>query len=227
MKPASIASAAFLVVVFALVLYAGWDRGGHRPDQFEGTFNPGGRIQLDLSAGGYRIRGTTDNVIRVAPDMSHGEVHCKMEIDGSNARVSVEGPSNHFTATIYVPQRSDLRVDQTIGDMEISGVQGNQNLSLAIGRIQVEVPDSAPTPSFDGSVMLGGLRATTWRIQKGGFFRSFYAGANGSPYAIKANVDIGDLETSSFVPSVGTLHPQQSGNADEDVSDQDSDDNSQ
>lgn len=225
MKPARLASALFLVVVFALVLYAGWER--HRPDQFEAVFNPGGTIKLELSAGGYHIKGTTENVIRVSPDMTRGDVHCQMSVSGANAKVSVDGPSNHFTATIYVPQRTNLTVDQTIGDMQISGVQGDENLSLAIGHIQVEVPDSGPIPTFDGSVMLGGLRARNWHVDKGGFFRSFYSGANNSPYTIHANIDIGDLETSNFVPSVGTLHPQQSRDADENVPDQDSEDDSQ
>lgn len=225
MKAARIASVLFLVGVFALVLYAGWQK--RQPDRFETAFNPGGQVKLDLSAGGFRIKGTTDNVIRVAPDDNRREVHCKMSVDGTNAKVSIDGPSDHFTATIYVPRRTDLTVDQTIGDLEISGVQGNENLSLAIGRIQVEVPDGTPAPTFDGSVLLGGLRAHTWHIDKGGFFRSFYADANGSPYTIRASVDIGDLETSSFVPSVGTLHSQQSGDTDEDVPDQDSQDDSQ
>lgn len=225
MKPARIASVVFLVVVFGLVLYAGWER--HRPDQFEAAFNPGGTIKFELPAGGYRIKGTTDNVIRVSPDMSRGEVHCQMTVNGTNAKVLVDGPSDHFTATIYVPQRSDLTVDQTIGDMEISGVQGNENLSLAIGHIRVEVPDSAPVPRFDGSVLLGDLNAGNWHVNKGGFFRSFYSDANNSPYTIHASIDIGQLETSSFVPSMGTLHPQKSGDADEDVSDQDSEDDSQ
>ena len=225
MKAARIASVVFLVGVFALVLYAGWER--HQPDQFEIAFKPGGHIALDLSAGGYLIKGTTENVIRVAPDMTRGNVHCHMTVNGSDAKISVDGPRNNFKATIYIPQRSDISVDQTIGDLEISGVQGNQNLSLAIGRIQVEVPESAPVPSFDGSVMLGGLRANNWQVNKGGFFRSFYTDANGSPYKIKASVDIGDLETSSFVPSVGTLHSQQSSDTDEDVPDKDSGDDSQ
>jgi hypothetical protein len=223
MKAARIASVVFLVGVFVLVLYAGWER--HQPDQFEAAFSPGGHIALQLSAGGYLIKGTADNVIRVAPDMTRGQVHCRMTVSGNQAKISVDGPQNNFKATIYVPQRSDLTVDQTIGDLEISGVKGNQNLSVAIGRIQVEVPDSAPRPGFDGSVMMGSLRANAWNVNKGGFFRSFYAGANGSPYTIKANIDIGDLETSSFVPSVGTLHSQQSGQTDEDVPDQDSGDN--
>jgi len=224
MKAARVASVVFLVGVFALVLYAGWEKRG--PNQFEAPFNPGGKIVLDLSAGGYRIKGTAENVIRVAPDENRAEIHCRMSVIGGNAKVSVDGPSDNFKATIYVPQRSNITVDQTLGDMEVSGVHGNENLSLAIGRIEVEVPDSDSTPTFDGSVMLGGLRATNWHVEKGGFFRSFYADSNGSPYRINASVSIGDLETSSFVPSVGVSHPKQSGDTDEDMPDQDSQDDS-
>jgi len=186
-----------VVIVGALVIiiaYVGWRHGG--PNQFEAAFTPGGKVALDLSAGGYNIRGTPENRIRVEID-SHDirDVRCNIDVSGTSAKVILEGPSNNFRATIYVPQRSDLKVDQTIGDLVVTNVEGNKDLGLNIGRLQVEVASGAAQPSFDGSVNLGSLRAGPWNVEKGGFFRD-YATKSASPYAVRAHVDIGDLEVS-------------------------------
>lgn len=217
---------ALLVGIVVLIVYKGWQRNG--PNQFEAAFNPGGNVSLDLSAGGYEIRGTTDKQVRVQIDSGDAnDVRCRMSVNGSRAKVEIEGPANNnFRATIYVPERTDLNVDQTIGDMEISGVEGNKSLGLGIGRIHVEVPNDSPLPTFDGSVTLGGLRATNWHVEKGGFFRSFYTRSN-APYSITAHVDIGDLETVGTATKVDDSHSQQSHDADEDVTDQDSDNDSE
>jgi hypothetical protein len=182
-----------LVAVLIVVVVAGWRPAG--PNQFEATFRQGGTVSLDLSAGGYSIVGTSGNTVRVelASDESR-EVHCRIETNGSSAKVELEGPSNNFRATIYVPQRSDLNVDQTIGDLVVLNVVGNKNLGLGIGDMKIEVPSDSPLPNFDGGIVIGDLRANHWHIEKGGFFRSFRSSSS-SPYSITAHVDIGDLMT--------------------------------
>lgn len=221
MRAMRVASIVFLAGIFALILYTGWER--HEPNRFEAAFNPGGRVTLDLSAGGYKVRGTSENAVRVEIDSGDtADVHCRMQVNGGNAKVQIEGPSNNFQAVIYVPQRTDLTVDQTIGDLDISNVEGNNSLALDIGRIHIDIPNDVPPPSFDGSVLLGGLRALNWNVNKGGFFRSYYVRSAG-PYSIRAQVDIGDLETSRSGSSVGDSHPQKPGDAGEDAgSDNDS-----
>ena len=206
-----------LIGIIGLIVYEGWDKNG--PNQFEAAFNPGGKLSLDLSAGGYNILGTADNKILVQIN-SHDEreVQCRMSVNGSNAKVHIDGPSNNFHVTIYVPQRTDLNVNQTIGDLEIRNVEGNKNLGVNIGRVQVEVPNSGVVPSFEGSVIIGSLRAPVWHVEKGGFFRAYTMHA-GQPW-IKAHVDIGDLEVVAANP--GFSHAQQSEDADDDVSDKDS-----
>lgn len=214
-----------LLGIVVSILYSGWRR--NTPNQFEGAFAPGGTVALDLSAGGYELRGTSENEVRVVIERGDSrDVRCHVSVNGSKAKVEVEGPSNNFHATIYLPGRSNLQVDQTIGDMEISGVEGNKNLSLGIGRIHLEVPSGAATPSFEGGVIIGDVRADAWNISKGGFFRSFESRSAG-PYSIHAHVDIGDLEVAGASAHVDAFHSQKSGDADDDVSDEDSGDNSQ
>ncbi|MGZ4787176.1 MAG: hypothetical protein ACXVZX_01575 [Terriglobales bacterium] len=209
-----------LVGIIALIVYTGWNRTG--ANQFEAAFNPGGKVSLDLSAGGYTIQGTNDNNIRVELDAhEHRDVHCRINVSGTNAKVEIDGPSNNFRATVYVPQRTELNVHQTIGDMVISNVEGNKILALYIGRVQVEVPAAGPQPEFDGSINIGDLQANAWHVEKGGFFRS-YSTHTAGPYFIKAHVDIGDLVVNT-APSASESHTQKSEDADDDVPDKDSD----
>jgi hypothetical protein len=217
---------ALLVGIVTVMVYAGWKKGG--PNQLEIAFNPGGKVSLDLSAGGYEITGTTENKIRVRLDPGDTrEVTCHIRVNGSNANVEIDGPSNKFRATIFVPQRSDLTVDQTIGDLVVTNVEGNKKLGLNIGQIQLEEDRGASLPSFAGSVIIGDLRAEPWNVEKGGFFRGFNTHSSGSPYSINAHVDIGDLKVIDRHGNIGESHAEKSGDTDNDVSDKDSEDESQ
>lgn len=211
-----------LIGLVTAILYAGWRR--NTPNQFEAALAPGGTVALDLSAGKYELVGATDNKVRVEIERDDSrDVQCHISVSGTKAKVEVEGPSNNFRATIYVPARSNLQVDQTIGDMEIAGIEGNKNLALGIGRIHLELPnDAAASPSFDGSVIIGSVRADAWNIGKGGFFRSFESHSAG-PYSVHAHVDIGDLEVANGAAS----HTQKSGDTNDDVPSEDTDDDSQ
>jgi hypothetical protein len=81
-------------------------------------------------------------------------------------------------------------------------------------------------PSFDGSVMIGSVRADAWNIGKGGFFRSFESHSPG-PYRIQAHVDIGDLEVVNTGAKINASHSQKPSDAEDDVSGEDADDGSQ
>jgi len=193
MRKTHIAAILIVIGLVAFVAYAGWSRGG--PNQFETAFNPGGTVTLDLSAGDFRVEGTADNKIRVETNYTdRGEVRCLMDVSGANAKVQIEGPNNNFHAIIYVPQRSDLNVDQTIGHLLVRNVVGNKNLGLDIGKMEIEIPKDAPLPNFDGGVIIGALHPNQWHIEKGGFFRSFNSSSS-SHYSIVAHLDIGDLST--------------------------------
>lgn len=208
-----------LIGIAAIIVYAGWGKTG--PNQFEAALNPGGTVVMDLAAGGYLVRGTPENKVRVEVDSGDNRnLRCVVTGEGTNVKVEVDGKPDNFHATIYVPERSNLQIDQTIGDLLISNVEGNKNVSLGIGRLRLEVPANAPLPTFDGTVMIGGLRSGSWHVEKGGFFRNYYSSSS-APYSIKAQVDIGDLETIAVSPVV-VSQPQQAGDTDKDVTDEDS-----
>lgn len=194
MKTRNIAMIAFAVIVFATILFIGWRR--HGPNSFEAAFQPGGNVNLDLSIGGFTVRGTTDNQVRVEIDPSDAAyVHSEVKVSGNTAKVVLDGPGNNFHATIYVPQRSNLNAFQTIGELRVINVEGDKDLGLNIGKILVEVPDPVAVKSVNANARIGNVHAAAWHRGHGGFFPSFHARGQGS-YSVTASVDIGDIELS-------------------------------
>jgi hypothetical protein len=182
----------FVVVVFAGVLYLGWRRDG--PNTFQAAFQPGGTVDLDLSVGGYEIRGTNDNQIRIEVDPSDAaSVHSEIHVNGNRANVRLDGKPNNFHAVIYVPQQTNLKANQTIGQLRIANVTGDKYVGLNIGQILIDMPEPEKIKSVDAAVTIGSVRAGPWRTGKGGFFRSFRAGGQGN-YTVNAHLDIGDIE---------------------------------
>jgi hypothetical protein len=182
----------FGIVVCAVVLFLGWRRQG--PNTFQAAFQPGGAVDLDLSVGGYEIRGTSESQIRVEIDPSDlGTAHSEVHVSGNKATVRLDGPANDFRAVIYVPQQTNLKANQTIGELRIVNVEGDKYVALNIGQIRIDIPGTEKIKSVDAAVTIGNVRAGPWRIGKGGFFRSFRAGGQGN-YTVNAHLDIGDIE---------------------------------
>lgn len=182
----------FGVIACAIILYLGWERTG--ASNFEAAFLPGGNIALDLSTGGFEIRGTSDNQIKVEIDPSDLNItHCEVHVSGNHARVRLDGPANNFHAIIYVPQQSNIKANQTIGELRISNVEGNKYVGLNIGQIRIDMPPTEKIKSVDAAVTIGSVRARPWGTGKGGFFRSFRTGGQGS-YTVNAHLDIGDIQ---------------------------------
>jgi hypothetical protein len=182
----------FGVIVCGVILLLGWQRAG--TNSYQAVFLPGGNIDLDLSAGGYEIRGTSENQIRVEIDQrdlsaAHSEVH----VTGNMAKVRVDGPADNFHAIIYVPQHANLKANQTIGELRIINVEGDKYVGLNIGQIRIDMPSTEKIRSVDAAVTIGSVRAGPWQTSKGGFFRSFRAGGQGN-YTVNARLDIGDIE---------------------------------
>jgi hypothetical protein len=159
-------------------------------------FVTAGQIDLHLSAGGYVIRGTHDSRISIELSPSQApHVRADVKIDGNHARIYVSGPEHNFQATIYVPQRSDLVINQSVGDLRIQAVEGNKDVDLDVGSLKIDVPKAADYARVDATVRIGSLKAPAWNAQRDGFFRSFEAHGQGK-YNLNAHVGVGDMTLS-------------------------------
>jgi hypothetical protein len=161
------------------------------------SFNAGGRIHLDLSAGDYTIKGYPEPVIRlrweVRDSRDERRVRADVNVDGAAATIRVRGPNNRFRVEIDVPERADLDLTMTAGDIRIRGIEGNKRLSMWAGDVTIEVGDTALYRRVDATVRAGDLSARAFGQSTGGLFRSFRWDGKGK-YTIDAALFAGDLK---------------------------------
>ena len=91
----------------------------------ERPFAEGGCVELRLASGDYTLRaGDTGRIVVrwSADDAAHVKDLRKMSVDvhvdGRNARVLTNGPTNHVHFTIEMPARSDVFLRVKAGDID-------------------------------------------------------------------------------------------------------------
>jgi hypothetical protein len=165
-------------------------------DSLQRAFTTNGRIRMDLSAGDYRISGGPDNQIRldwsVRDANQLSKVTARADVKGSDATIVTDGPSNHFKVNIQVPVRSDLYVRLTAGDLRVEHVEGNKDIEVHAGDVEIDVGRAEDYHTVDAGVWAGDLNATAFQIRKEGLFRSFDWKGKG-PYRLHVHLKAGDV----------------------------------
>jgi hypothetical protein len=166
-------------------------------DSLERAFPSGGSARLNLAAGDYRIEGTNDGRIRVewhVRDPSQlWRVKARVDVRGSRAVVETDGP-NHggVRAIIQVPARTDLDIRLSAGEILIEGVEGNKDIDLYAGEVNVDVGSPADYRRVDASLWAGEIEAPAFHASKGGLFRSVdWSGAG--RYSLRVNLWAGEI----------------------------------
>ena len=172
-------------------------RDARMSDSLERPFSQNGRIRMDLSAGEYHISGSTDNRIRVEWRVRDADqlprVHARADVRDRDASITTDGPNNKgLNVAIQVPDRSDLYVRLTAGDLRIEDIRGNKDIELHAGDARIDVGRAEDYRSVDASVWAGEIRAAPFSVFKGGLFRSFDWSGKG-PYRLHAHLKAGDL----------------------------------
>jgi hypothetical protein len=159
-------------------------------------FVQGGNVALDLQAGNYDIVPSSDNKITVNYDLSGGasarDVRIGSGVKGNNARIRIESPSNGFHAEIAVPEKTNVYVRLTAGNLDVDAIEGSKDIDVRAGNVTIDVGDPAQYGPVHGSVTTGNLQANAWSVQKSGLVRSFSTNGKG-PYGLRAHIDAGNL----------------------------------
>jgi hypothetical protein len=162
----------------------------------EKPFAAGGRITMDLSAGEYEITGATDPRIRLDWEVKDtdrlDDVDNRVTVDGTRARVSTDGPSGNFRVRIQVPTPSNLRIRLTAGEMAIKGIEGDKDVELHAGELDIDVVRPEDYGRVDAGVWAGEIHASAFRVTKEGLFRSFDWKGKGK-YRLHAHLKAGEL----------------------------------
>jgi hypothetical protein len=165
-------------------------------DSLERAFTSNGRIKMDLSAGEYRISGSSDNRIRldwsVRDTDQLSKVRARADVKGTDATITTDGPSNHFRVNIQVPTRTDLYVRLTAGDLRIQQIEGNKDVEVHAGDVRIDVGRAEDYQRVDAAIWVGDLDARPFQISKEGLFRSFDWKGQGQ-YRLHAHLKAGDL----------------------------------
>ncbi len=161
-------------------------------------FISGGTIRLHLESGGYTISPSdSENIVVTYHANSESRLQqVKVDIrpSASSAEVYVTNtPNNNFTATIEVPRHSNLWARLTAGELDVEAVEGDKNLELRAGSLQVDIPHPEEYGHRDASVTMGGLESSAFEVSKGGMFRSFEQQGPGK-YRLHAHVLTGDID---------------------------------
>ncbi len=161
-------------------------------------FASGGTIRFHLEAGGYRIApGDSESIVVTCRANSEEQLkRVKVEIKrtGSSADIYVsETPHNNFEATIQVPRNSNLWVRLSAGEVVVEDVEGDKDVRVLAGSIQIDVPHPEQYGHRDASVMTGSIDASAFDVSKDGLFRSFEQHGPGK-YRLHAHVITGEID---------------------------------
>jgi hypothetical protein len=165
-------------------------------DSLERPFVPNGRIFMDLAAGEYVISGGQSDRIRLDWSVKDPEelrrVRARADVNGTSARISTDGPKNHFKVAIQVPSRTDLHIRLTAGELKVENIEGNKDVELHAGELNIDVGRPEAYHHVDASIWAGEIHAAPYAVTKEGLFRSFDWKGQG-PYRLHARLKAGEL----------------------------------
>ena len=192
MKDVSLAVVAF--TVFFAAPAGAQTKDAHTSER---AFARGGTVQLNLGAGEYHINGIPDDKLRVRwrtrdPDDAR-RVRVSADVQGRAATVRVDGPKNGFRVDIDMPERSDVRLDLSAGEIRMRGIEGNKDISMWAGDASIEIGDPSRYRRVDATVRFGEIGARPFNVSKGGIFRSFHWNGSGE-YVLRARLFAGELQ---------------------------------
>ncbi len=167
-------------------------------DRFETEFAAGGRLRLEVRSGDVRISGSDSDKISIhyegrrANESDDVVVTCKKAGRGAELEIS-GGPRNEFQIRIEVPRETELHVRMPFGELGIVKVQGDKDVELHAGQLNMEIGDPKDYAQIEASVLTGELDLSAVGIEKGGLFRSYKKDGPGK-YRLYAHVGSGEID---------------------------------
>ena len=163
----------------------------------ERAFVSGGTVDLELAAGEYTISASPDDRIRVQWQTNRPEdmdnVDVDVDIKGSHARIQTDGPlRDGMTVRIELPRRTHIVARLSAGELRLSGIEGSKDVEARAGELTIATGGPQHYRRVDASVRIGELSATPFKVDTGGFFRSFTWSGTGQ-YELQAHLTVGEL----------------------------------
>jgi hypothetical protein len=184
-----------LPLLLALSASLTWGQTSHER-RYELRPDPNWPLEIELGSGDYQIVASASDSIAVVYDGNNAEDARKVEVQigsghGQN-HLKIVGPKANFHAVIEVPRKTDLRVRMSAGGLRIGDVEGNKDIEIVAGNLELNSLHPQDYAQADFSVRIGDVYAPLFNTAKSGFLRSFKTAGPGK-YRLHAHVGVGDM----------------------------------
>ena len=167
-------------------------------------FAPNGGLRITLRAGDVRIVKGTDSQhikLRYSPrskDLDAARrVRLSFDAHDSQAEIRFSAPQGvDIDAEIEVPSPVSLQVRIKAGDLTIEGIEGDKDLQLDVGDVNVGVEPKPDYWKVDASTHIGDIQGSVFGEQEGWLGKSVKFHGEGH-YRLLAHVGIGDITFTS------------------------------
>jgi hypothetical protein len=153
-------------------------------------------LEIELGSGDYQIVASASDSIAVVYDDSNADStrNVKVQIDSGHGQnhLKIAGPKSNFHAVIEVPRKTDLRVRMSAGGLSIGDVEGNKDIEVVTGNLELNALRPQDYAQADFSVRVGDVYAPLPKLARSGLSRSFKTSGPGK-YRLHAHVGVGDL----------------------------------
>jgi hypothetical protein len=187
-----------LLLFLALPVTITWALPGN-PDADERRYelrpDPRWPLAIELSSGDYQIvPSDSDSIAVVYRNGAQEESRVEVQIASGHGQnyLKIAAPKSNFHAVIEVPRHTDLRVRMAAGDLRVGEIEGNKDIEMHAGNLELNAIRPKDYAKADFSVRVGDLRAPNFTTARSGFWRSFHTSGPGK-YRLHAHVGVGDL----------------------------------
>jgi hypothetical protein len=180
----------FAILFFSTLLNA---QGSERSGSSEKPFVSGGRIHLQLSAADYDIHpGKGNNITITWQANAQRDLNVSIDVKGTEATITTDGPHSNMHVTIEVPKTSDLWVRLGAGDLSMGAIAGSKDIEMGAGDLRIAVPKGDDYRAVDVSVGAGDINGQVFGKSTGGLFRSLKWSGPGK-YSLHVHLRAGDV----------------------------------
>jgi hypothetical protein len=195
MRPLCAGAAAVLLFASSVGLA---QQAGTCMDRFRVPLQPGATLTIHARPAGIHVVASDRSEILVTCTMKDrdfaDEVHLEFSGTQASGKLTIHGgPSGNVELRIEVPRETGLRIESPAGQITVDQVEGNKEIELDAGQIVVSGVTDAEYHSIDASVDIGHVGASSFGIDRGGFFRSFRKDNSGGRYHLRAHLLTGEI----------------------------------
>jgi hypothetical protein len=175
-----------------------------QPLSMQRAFAPGEQVHLEMNVGDLRVvRNPDEQELRVVlqPERATdaAKVHSwvrQFEVDSGKARIRLHMPSEGNKGgrvIVYVPDRTALEVDLGVGDLTVDGVQGDKDLNVGVGDLNLLAVRPGEYGHVRNSVGIGDMRDSVFPAKRSGWLGKSEQAQGSGTYRIRAHVGVGDI----------------------------------